>query len=142
MDSFFSSVALFEYLREHDTLAVGTVIAGRVGVPRTLHPKELKLKKGESQFRRKGYLLCLRVNDRKNVLLLSTKHMAAPPPNNGQESLEPTTKPVVILDYNQHINGYRMLKKIFVLPSVSTLKRSVRNIYILVSTETFCKLLR
>ena len=108
MDSFFSSVALFEHLREHDTLAVGTVIAGRVGVPRSLHPKELKLKKGESQFWRKGNLLCLRVNDRKNVLLLSTKHMAevaaAPPPNNGQESLEPTMKPVVILDYNQHMN--------------------------------------
>ena len=76
MDSFFSSVSLFEYLRANDTMAVGTVAAGRVGVPRCLHPKELKMEKGEFQFRRKNDLLCLRMNDRKNVLLLSTVHTA------------------------------------------------------------------
>ncbi|XP_070207981.1 piggyBac transposable element-derived protein 4-like [Littorina saxatilis] len=109
MDSFFSSVALYEYLHSHDTMAVGTVLAGRVGVPRCLHPKTLKLKKGEFVFRRKGNLLCLRMNDRKNVVLLSTIHTAevAVADEDGAEdgARVPNNKPKVITDYNHHMNG-------------------------------------
>ncbi|KAK7115112.1 hypothetical protein V1264_001046 [Littorina saxatilis] len=110
MDSFFSSVALYDYLRDNDTMAVGTVIAGRVGVPRCLHPKELKVKKGEFRFRRKGNLLCLRYHDRKNLLLLSTMHTAsrgvvAPANNQEQQEAAAPPKPVAINDYNQHMNG-------------------------------------
>ncbi|KAK7095512.1 hypothetical protein V1264_006908 [Littorina saxatilis] len=109
MDSFFSSVALYEYLRQNNTMAVGTVISGRVGMPRSLHPKELKLKKGEFRFRRKGNLLCLRINDRKNVSFLSTRHTAAtgeaPPSAHRNQDAPPVTKPVVILDYNANMDG-------------------------------------
>ena len=107
MDSFFSSVALFEYLREHDTMTVGMVIPGRVGVPRSLHPKELTVKKGEFKYRRKGNLLCLCYHDRKNLLLLSTVHKAevAVAEPAADEQRPATAKPVAITDYNQHMNG-------------------------------------
>lgn len=47
VDSFFSSVSLFGYFREHGTtMAVGTVIASWVGVPRCLHPQGTETQEG------------------------------------------------------------------------------------------------
>lgn len=109
MDSFFTSVALFEYLRANNTMAVGTVRAGRVGIPRCLHTKVLKLKKGERRFRRKGNLLCMRMKDRRDFFLLSTKHTTAltvgDDSNSDDERNQPTLKPQVVVDYNQHMKG-------------------------------------
>ncbi|KAK7473591.1 hypothetical protein BaRGS_00035138, partial [Batillaria attramentaria] len=67
MDSFFSKPDLFEWLRERDTMAVGTVLKGREGLPASLHPNTVKLKKGESMFRRKDNLLCYRFKDKKTT---------------------------------------------------------------------------
>nr|KAG5685898.1 hypothetical protein BaRGS_033659 [Batillaria attramentaria] len=77
MDSCFSKVELFEWLREGQTIAVATVIKGREGNPGSLHPNLLKLKKGESAFRRRNNLLFYRFKDKKkDICMMSTKHTA------------------------------------------------------------------
>ena len=81
MDSFFSSLKLFEELKQKGTDAVGTLRANRRGIPLSL--KQARMKKGEAQSLHKtapsekksdASLLCMKFKDKKDVFLLSTKH--------------------------------------------------------------------
>ena len=56
------------------TFVCGTVQANRKGLPVAV--TKSKLKKGESVFRCKGEILCLKHHDRREVCLLSTIHDA------------------------------------------------------------------
>ncbi|KAK7499303.1 hypothetical protein BaRGS_00009563 [Batillaria attramentaria] len=105
MDSFFSSPALFHHLHERDTMAVGTVRSGREGLPEELHPKVKKLKKGESLFRRKDDLLCVRYRDKKDVFLLSTKHTTEEVNLGRDRQGNDKVKLKVVHDYNNKMKG-------------------------------------
>ena len=72
MDRFYSPVKLFQDLRSHHTVAVETCMSNRKNLPKS-HLKQV-LKKGEVMSCRKGSLLALKWKDKKDVLMLSTKH--------------------------------------------------------------------
>ena len=84
------------------TFACGTLPANRKGLPVAV--TKSKLKKGESVFRRKGEILCLKHHDRREVCLLSAIHDA-------NEVLvknrlgNRVLKPELIVAYNQHMSG-------------------------------------
>ena len=48
----------------------------RKGLPKSVTPKNIKLKIGESVFQRKGNILCLKCCDKRMVTLISSIHQA------------------------------------------------------------------
>ena len=106
MDSFFSSPALYDEMKEKGTLAVGTVRQGRQGLPGDIHPKVKKLKKGETTHRRKDDLLCVRYKDKKDVFLLSTVHNATDKVTVGKDrNGNDKVKLKIVDDYNNNMKG-------------------------------------
>ena len=104
-DNWFTSCQLLSELRYRDTYAAGTVCQSCRGLPKAVTSKTVKLKKGESVFRRNDYMLCLKWCDKRPVTFLSSKHKAV-------ESLvkinylgQPIIKPVVVQDYNFRMNS-------------------------------------
>ena len=73
-DNYYISMDLMHELLSIYTFACGTVRANRKGLPVAV--TKSKLKKGESVFRCKGEILCLKHHDRREVCLLSTIHDA------------------------------------------------------------------
>ena len=72
--NYYTSMDLLHELLSRYTFACGTVHANRKGLPVAV--TKSKLKKGESVFRCKGEILCLKHHDRREVCLLSTIHDA------------------------------------------------------------------
>ena len=93
---------LMHELLSRYTFACSTVRANRKGLPVAV--TKSKLKKGESVFRCKGKILCMKHHDRREVCLLSTIHDV-------NEVLvknrfgNHVLKPEVIVAYNQHMSG-------------------------------------
>ncbi|KAK7482349.1 hypothetical protein BaRGS_00026368, partial [Batillaria attramentaria] len=79
----------------------------REGLPASLHPNTVKLKKGESMFRRKDNLLCYRFKDKKkDIFLMSTAHNATDSVAVGTDRQgNPRRKPKLVDDYNHHMKG-------------------------------------
>ena len=50
--------------------SIGTVRVSRKGLPKAVVAKTVKLKKGETEFRRKGNILCLKWFDKRPVSLI------------------------------------------------------------------------
>ena len=106
-DSFFTTVPLFEFLKEHDTLACGTVQKNRRDNPPDISAKRLKLGKGEHIVRQRDAVVAIRYNDRKDFMILSTKY-GGNVINTGRTNRrdqEPIRKPSAVHHYNQHMNG-------------------------------------
>ena len=74
VDNWYTSEALFTYLHEKQTAASGTARKNRLSPPPSL--KKPQLQKGEHAFRRKGDMLAVRFNDKKEIYFLSTMHQA------------------------------------------------------------------
>ncbi|XP_046385713.1 piggyBac transposable element-derived protein 4-like [Ischnura elegans] len=100
-DRFYTSPALFDFLWERKTKAVGTCMSNRKGLPKQTVIKR-KLKKGETAYMRRKHLLCLKWRDTRDVLLLSTKHKMTSSlvQVRTKEGLLMKNKPDAILDYN------------------------------------------
>ena len=75
-ENYFSSPELCKELLYRDLYACGMVRPHRKGLPKAVTSKKIKLKKGEVIYRRKENILCLRWFDKRNVIMLSTKHRA------------------------------------------------------------------
>ena len=75
MDRYYTSIPLFQDLFAQRTVTVGTIMGNRKGLPKDLIQK--KLGKGEVAAHRHGALLVLKWRDRRDVLVLSTKHTPA-----------------------------------------------------------------
>ena len=114
MDSFFSSLKLFEELKQKGTGAVGTLHANRRGIPLSL--KQARMKKGEAQSlhetapsekKSDASLLCMKFKDKKDVFLLSTKHNGefVDTEKINKQTNQPLRKPQVVLDYNDCMNA-------------------------------------
>ena len=56
------------------TNSVGTTRPDRLNTPEELKPKSKKFNKGDSDYRRKGGVLCVRWKDKRDVLMLTTVH--------------------------------------------------------------------
>ena len=74
--------------------------ASRKGLPKAVVAKTVKLKKGESVFRRKGNILCLKWFDKWQVTLISTIHQAVELQVKTNFVGQPVIKPHLIHDYN------------------------------------------
>ena len=74
VDNWYTSEALFAYLQEKQTAACGTARKNRLSLPASL--KNPRLQKGEHAFWRKGDMLAVRFNDKKEIYFLSTMHQA------------------------------------------------------------------
>lgn len=102
VDNFYSSEQLFKYLLGKKTGACGTVRKNRVKLPADF--KKKKLDKGQTASISKDNLLAMRLNDKKEVMFISTIH-----PNNklvasnDKTSGTTTMKDVLIVDYNHNM---------------------------------------
>ena len=76
MDTYYTSVALFEELEERKTQACGTVRSNRSGLPKKncglKEQKVQQLKREESLFRQKGSVTCVTWHDGNSVVVLTT----------------------------------------------------------------------
>lgn len=111
LDNWYSSPKIFEYLLDHDTNAIGTVRNNRKNMPKDL--AKLKLKKGETAIRSTRGILALKWSDRKDVFLLSTKHVNEQMTDTGKKKvgkggkteLKNTIKPKCVIEYNHGMGG-------------------------------------
>ena len=85
-----------KHCRYADTYSTGTVRWSRWGLPQAVTKKSLKMKKGEAVFRWKDYLLCLKVVDKRPVIMLSSQHNAVQSFVKNNYLGKPITKPVLI----------------------------------------------
>ena len=74
VDKWYASQSLFEYLYEHDTVSAGTARKNRIDLPKSF--KDKKLEKNEHDFRRNENLLAVKLQDKKEILMLWTVHTA------------------------------------------------------------------
>lgn len=102
MDNFYNSVALCEYLNKHKTHVVGTLRTNRKGNPINVCKK--KLKKGECAWKRKGTITIAKWKDKRDVLMISTKHRLRLIEVRNRRGRN-ISKPNIIEDYNQHMSG-------------------------------------
>lgn len=84
---------------------IGTVRVTRKGLPKAVVAKNVKLKKGECVFRRKGNILCLKWCDKRQVSLISTIHSAVEMQVKTNFMGQPVIKPHLIHDYNLKMGG-------------------------------------
>ena len=87
---------------------IGTVRINRKGLPKAVVSKNVKLKKGESVFRRKGNILCLKWCDKRMVTLISSIHQAVETTVKTNFMGQPVVKPYIVHDYNMWM-GYNNL---------------------------------
>lgn len=111
MDNYYNSIELFEELFSKDTYACGTVRSNRKGLPKALSvtnekpPKKIKLKKGDSVFRRSDTTLALKWHDKRAVYMISTFHDATEKDYKVNYKKEIIVKPVVVIDYTKNMLG-------------------------------------
>jgi hypothetical protein len=114
-DNYYTSPALYLELERRNIGATGTVKAGRKGMPRSLHPQQLALRKGDDPvFMRASNLVACAWQDTKRVSFLSTtetnntidKRVRQRGADGGHRIVE---KPVLAEKYNQHMGGVDIL---------------------------------
>ena len=86
----------------------GTVRINRKGLPKGVVGKNVKLKKGESVFRRKGNILCLKWCDKRMVTMISSRHHAVEKTVKMNFMGQPVIKPYIIHDYNLRMGGVNL----------------------------------
>ena len=77
----------------------------RKGLPKSVTPKNIKLKKGESVFQRKGNILCLKWCDKRMATLISSVHQAVEMKVKANFMGQPFIKPFLVHDYNIRMGG-------------------------------------
>lgn len=106
---------MFKQLEQETTGACGTVKAGRQGMPRDLHPKQLVLpKRSDPVFMRNNNLVACAWHDTKRVHFISTvstnntvdKEIRARGADGGRRIVE---KPIIAETYNEHMGGVDIL---------------------------------
>lgn len=103
VDNYYTSPSLFDSLAAEDTLAVGTARTNRKQMPVAM---QAKLGKGDIIFRQRNQLLALKWHDKRDVVILSTKHSPAMTiTNENDRNGNVVEKPSCILDYNKHMGG-------------------------------------
>ena len=123
LDNYYTSPELADELDANDTYMCGTVKKNRRNMPKVF--SQIKLKSGDSIFRRKGNTLVIKHNDKRDVHMISTFHEASysvtnKPGRNGQAVLKPT--PVV--DYCKNMGGVDLSDQI--LQYYDVLRRTLK----------------
>ena len=102
-DNWFNSPQLLDEMYNRKTLGAGTVRQNCQGLPKAFVQR--KLKKGETVYRRKGHLLCLKWCDKHSVTMLSSIHHAVEAQVKTNYLGNPLIKPIMIHDYNKRMNN-------------------------------------
>ena len=102
-DNWFNSPQLLDEMYNRKTLRAGTVRQNRRGLPKAVVQR--KLKKGETVYRRKGHLLCLKWCDKCPVTMLSSIHHSVEAQVKTNYLGNPVIKPIMIHDYNNRMNS-------------------------------------
>ena len=103
MDRYYSSVKLYNDLYLRKTVAVGTCMVNRKGLPKEFLAQSIPQETLVAC--RQGPLLALKWRDKRDVVVLSTKHIANMKEVQTKRSPFVKNKPVAILDYNTHMCG-------------------------------------
>jgi hypothetical protein len=104
-DNYYSSPTLFDELNASGTNAVGTARTNRKEMPQAVRDKNLK--KGEAVYRQRENLLAIKWKDKRDVTVLSTKHMPTFSLTGkvNRVTREPICIPTCILEYNKYMGG-------------------------------------
>ncbi|XP_026467688.1 piggyBac transposable element-derived protein 4-like [Ctenocephalides felis] len=104
MDNFYNSVNTSLLLLQNKTRICGTIRTNR-GLPEEL--KNLKLKRGETVFRRRQEVLLQCWQSKRIVQMISTIHSAAMVESHNIEwkTREKIWKPICVIDYNKYMSG-------------------------------------
>lgn len=121
MDNYYNSVALAKSLYKQKTHIVGTLRKNRKRNPKSVVTK--KLKKGETIFRRSGSVLVQKWKDKREVLVISSRHKATMEETTNKRGIK-KMKPSAIADYNRHMSGIDRGDQM--LAYYSTPRKSVR----------------
>ena len=100
IDNYYCCPLLAHELIAENTNVVGTVRANRVGMPKDLRTN---LATGEIDYRRNNQVLALRWKDKREVTLLTTKHL--PTMREVVSRAETKMKPDVVIDYTKFMKG-------------------------------------
>ena len=105
VDRFYTSIPLFLELHRKHTLAVGTCQINRRGMPKTFLNQNIP--RGDVLACRQGPILALKWHDKRDVVVLSTKHTSEMTTVSvrarGGRVLK--DKPVAVDEYNKHMGG-------------------------------------
>ena len=101
--NWFNSPQLLDEMYNRKTLGAGTARQNCRGLPKAV--VQWKLKKGETVYRRKGHLLCLKWCDKHPVTMLSSIHHAVKAQVKTNYLGNPVIKPIMIHDYNNRMNS-------------------------------------
>lgn len=102
LDNYYTSLSLAEDLYRLGTHITGTLRKNRTGIPAAI--TKTRLKKGETVFMRRGNLLIQKWYDKREVLMISTRH------NGDYQTVESRfgrskLKPEIVAEYNQCMGG-------------------------------------
>ena len=124
---------------QHKTLGAGTVKLNCQGLPKAVVQR--KLKKGETVYRRKGHLLCLKWCDKCLVTMLSSIHHAVEAQVKTNYLGNPVIKPVMIHDYSNRMNSVdhsdHMLSTYETLKSVKWYRKLILHLMNVVVLNAF-----
>ena len=105
-DRYYSSVPLAETLASRGTGYVGTLVRNRKDLPKEVRGKNFKLRSDEIKaWRHEKKLVGWRNNNKKPVLMLATTSSSAPTSVLAGRRRQSVTKPQVIVDYNNAMDG-------------------------------------
>ncbi|GFN97637.1 PiggyBac transposable element-derived protein 4 [Plakobranchus ocellatus] len=101
VDNYYCNPALCDSLSANNTMVVGTVRANRIGLPRDFMNKPLAT--GEMDFRRQNQVSVIRWKDKREVNILTTKHL--PEMVEHRTRTDVKMKPTAVIDYSANMCG-------------------------------------
>ena len=138
-DNWFNSCQLLDQMYERRTLGAGTVRLNHRGLPKAVVQR--KLKKGETVYRRRGYLLCLKWCDKRPVTMLSLFHNAVEAHVKTNYLGNPVIKPVIVDDHNRKMNSVdhsdHMLSMYKTLKSIKWYRKLILHLINMVVLNAF-----
>ena len=138
-DNWFNSCQLLDEMYQRKTLAAGTVRLNRRGLPKAVVQR--KLKKGETVYRRRGYLLCLKWCDKCPVTMFSSFHNAVEAQVKTNYLGNAVIKPVIVDDYNKKMNSVdhsdHMLSMYEILKSIKWYRKLILHLINMVVLNAF-----
>ena len=128
-DNYYTSVELAEELFARDTYFCGTARMGRKGMPNAFKVVTsrgpFKMNRGDVMFRRKGPVLALRWQDKRQVTLLSTIHEADEIVTNKKDKEgNYRIKPRAVVDYTSKMRGCDVSDQL--VGNYTILRRSIK----------------
>lgn len=111
VDNWYTSPALFDFLMQHNTNACGTARLNRKMMPKF---QNKKMKKGDVEFVHSNGVLALKWKDKREIVMLSTKHDAKMIPTTKVDfsTGENKIKPEAVVEYTKNMGAVDKVDRI------------------------------